>query len=170
VKKTNASGTPGKATPIRKSVSSPAIRKASPASARAKATERALCGSGSKDDGFVEVPASVPETVSNASTPAPDIVVVATEPSVGEPKILKEPVTSKGVEVGAKPKEENDIPAQKHTNGVKSGNDIEDIVNLLQFVPVAKISSSSSEGNGSLAGDRRVVSPDEVHDEIPDEE
>jgi hypothetical protein len=74
------------------------------------------------------------------------------------------PESLKGAEEerGVTPEE----PEPAFSNGIKvGGGDLEDLVNMLEFVPPSKILASAEE-NRSV----KVVRPEDVTGEIPDEE
>lgn len=170
IKKAATSAPASKATSLKKVASSPAVKKttSSVAPTKGKATAAAVGGAGvaaaaaaTKDEGAppAEEPHLDEPAEGSAGTPEG---ASSEEPAVTEQEPEEPESTNEAEEEGsAEPQE----PEPVSSNGVKVGGDLEDLVNMLEFVPPSKLLASGEE-NGSA----KIVRPEDVTGEIPDEE
>lgn len=156
-KAASSAGSPSKAsasTPLRKAASSsPGKPTTSPRKGVAGAAKAGAAGAG----------AAVVAAAAGA-TPDSETVPEATQ---HEPVIPEEAEAPKAEQHPAEDEEhephvEEEEPAvEAQSNGTKTGTEIEDMVNLLEFTPIAKIREAMQ--------DQDAVGTEDVQDEIPDE-
>ena len=110
------------------------------------------------ESGVVEAIQSDPESVHDPEPEAPiDETVQQPTPPASESK---------------EEQHEVELPEPKHApepSEEKAGTEIEDMVNLLEFTPIAKIREAMDARENGVSENGKAVSAEEVQAEIPDE-